>query len=64
MGAFLTAQPIDGLESMKKANEALVKFAATPKPNITDMAAFVDAVDSFANTANRVGHAVQELLGK
>lgn len=62
--AFLTAQPTDGLEAMKRANQALVKFAATPKPNITDLTSFVDAMDSFANTASRVGRAVQELLGK
>ena len=61
---FLTAQPTDGLEAMKRANQALVKFAATPKPTITDFASFVDAMDSFANTAARVGRAVQELLGK
>jgi PBP1b-binding outer membrane lipoprotein LpoB len=62
--AFLTAQPTDGLEAMKRANQALVKFAATPKPNITDFASFVDAMDSFANAASRVGRVVQELLGK
>ncbi len=62
--AFLSAQPTDGLEAMKRANEALVKFAATPKPNITDVTAFVNAMESFANTASRVGRAVQEFLGK
>jgi hypothetical protein len=62
--AFLTAQPTDGLEAMKRANQALVKFAATPRPNITDFASFVDAMDSFANTASRIGRAVQELLAK
>ena len=62
--AFATAQPTDGLEAMKRANQALVKFAATPKPNITDLTSFVNAMDSFANAANRVGRAVQELLGK
>lgn len=62
--AFSTAQPTDGLEAMKRANEALVKFAATPRPNITDVTSFVNAMDSFASTATRVGRAVQELLGK
>jgi len=62
--AFSTAQPTDGLEAMKRANQALVRFAALPKPNITDVTSFVNAMDSFANTANRVGRAVQELLGK
>jgi hypothetical protein len=62
--AFSTAQPTDGLEAMKRANQALVKFAATPKPNITDLTTFVDAMDSFANAASRVGRAVQQLLGK
>jgi hypothetical protein len=62
--AFLTAQPDAGLDAMRKANEAMVKFAATPKPTVTDLASFVDAVDSFASTADRVGRAVQELLGK
>jgi hypothetical protein len=62
--AFATAQPTHGLEAMKRANQALVKFAATPKPNITDLTTFVDAMDSFANAASRVGRAVQQLLGK
>jgi hypothetical protein len=62
--AFATAQPMDGLEAMKRANQALVKFAAAPKPDITDLTTFVDAMDSFANAAGRVGRAVQELLGK
>jgi hypothetical protein len=60
----LAAQPTDGLEAMKTANQALVKFAANPKHTITDFASFVDAMDSFANTASRVGRAVQDLLGK
>jgi hypothetical protein len=62
--AFLAAQPNDGLEAMKKANDALVKFANTPRPKVTDFATFADAVDSFASTANRVGRGVQQLLKK
>jgi hypothetical protein len=62
--AFLAAQPTDGLEAMKKANDALVKFANTRKPTVTDFATFADAVDSFASTANRVGRGVQQLLKK
>lgn len=62
--AFLSAQPTEGLEAMKKANTALVKFAKTPKPNINDFASFAEAVDSFANTASRVGKAIQGLTAK
>ena len=59
---FLAAQPNDGLEAMKKANDSLVKFANTRRPTVTDFATFADAVDSFASTANRVGRGVQQLL--
>lgn len=62
--AFLSAQPTDGLEAMKKANEALVKFSKTSKPNITDFASFANAMESFANTANQVGRGIQALTGK
>jgi hypothetical protein len=62
--SFLNANPKDGLEAMKRANDALVKLARTPKPKITDFASFVDTVESFAATANRVGKAVHELTGK
>jgi len=62
--AFLTAQPNDGLEAMKRANAALVKFARTPKPGITDFAAFVDAMESFAAAAGRIGKVVQSMTGK
>jgi len=62
--AFLTAQPTDGLEAMKRANQALVQFAGTSKPSVSDLASFVDAMDSFAATAARVGRAVQALSGK
>lgn len=62
--SFLTAQPSEGLAAMKKANDALVKFAATPKPSVTDLASFVDAMETFADTAKRVGQAVQSLKQK
>jgi hypothetical protein len=61
--AFLTAMPTEGLEAMKTANEASVKFASTPKPSVTDFATFVDAIESFAATAQRLGQVVQELRG-
>ena len=59
--AFKTARPVVGLEAMQRANLALVKFASTPRPTITDFASFVDAVESFAAIAARVGQAVQTL---
>src|SRR6185437_1720773 len=62
--SFLNANPKDGLEAMKRANDALVKLARTPKPKITDFASFVDTVESFAAIANRVGNTVHELTGK
>lgn len=60
--AFLSAQPNDGLAAMRTANDALVKFARTPKPNIVDFKTLVDAMESFAATADRVGKAVQTFL--
>ena len=62
--AFMAAQPAVGLEAMKSANEALVKFAENPKPSVKDFASFVDAVESFANIADQVGKAIQELKAK
>jgi hypothetical protein len=59
--AFQTARPVDGLTAMQQANLALEKFARTPRPNITDFASFVDAVELFASAAERVGQAVQDL---
>ena|SRR2546429_395159 len=62
--AFLTANPKDGLSAMKRANDALVRFASRPKHNTNDFGSFVDAIESFAATANRVGKAIHELTGK
>jgi hypothetical protein len=62
--AFLAANPTEGLEAMQKANDALFKFAQKSKPSITDFSSFVDAVESFAATANRIGQTIQELRGK
>jgi hypothetical protein len=62
--SFLIAQPSKGLEAMKKASDALVKFAGIPKPSITDLATFVDAMETFADTAKQVGQAVQSLKQK
>jgi hypothetical protein len=59
--AFMTARPAVGLDAMQRANEALVKFASTPRPSVTDFASFVDAVESFAAIAARVGEAVHTL---
>jgi hypothetical protein len=62
--AFQTARPVDGLEAMQRANTAMVKFAKLPKPNIADFASFVDAMETFASTATRVGEAVRTLEGR
>ena len=62
--AFQTARPVDGLEAMQRANTAMVKFAKLPKPNITDFASFVDAMETFASTARRVGESVRTLEGR
>lgn len=62
--AFLTANPKDGLSAMKRANDALVRFASHPKHTTNDFGSFVDAIESFAATANRVGKAIHELTGK
>jgi hypothetical protein len=59
--AFQTARPVDGLEALRQANSAMVKFAKTPKPTVSDFASFVDAMEAFAATAKRVGQAVQQL---
>jgi hypothetical protein len=62
--SFLTAQPSEGLEALKKANDALVKFAGTRKPRVTDLVSFVDAMEAFADTAKQVGQAAQNLKQK
>jgi hypothetical protein len=62
--SFLTAQPSQGLEAMKSANDALVKFAGNPKPSATDLAIFVDAMEAFADMAKQVGQAAQSLKQK
>ena len=62
--AFLAANPTEGLEAMQTANDALFKFAQKSKPSVTDFSSFVDAVESFAATANRIGQTIQELRGK
>jgi hypothetical protein len=62
--AFLTANPKDGLAAMKRANDALVKFASKPKHAVNDFGSFVDAIESFAAAADRVGKAIHELTGK
>jgi len=59
--AFRAAKPDTGLEAMKQANVALEKFARTPHPRQTDVAAFVDAMELFAAVAARLGQDVQQL---
>jgi hypothetical protein len=59
--ALRTVQPGDGLDAMKKANDALYQLANKPKPSVHDLSAFVAEVESFASTAKRVGDAVQSL---
>ena len=61
MGGVSTARPVDGLAAMQQANLALEKFARTPRPNVTDFASFVDAVEVFASAAERVAQAIQQL---
>lgn len=62
--AFLTANPKDGLLAMKRANDALVKFASNRKRTPSDFGSFVDAIEAFAAAANRVGNAVHKLTGQ
>jgi hypothetical protein len=62
--AFRTARPTEGLEAMKQAHAALIGFAQKPKPSVTDFATFVDAMDSFANTAQQIGEVFLQLKGK
>jgi len=59
--AFQIARPVEGLTAMQKANTAMVAFAKTPKPAISDFETFVDAMETFAATAKRVGEAVAQL---
>jgi hypothetical protein len=61
--AFATARPAVGLEAMKRAHTALVAFARKPKHEVSDFASLVDAMESFAATARRVGAAVDRLRG-
>ena len=59
--AFQTARPASGLDAMQRANLALETLARTPRPGISDVARFVEAVEVFAGTAERVGQAVRQL---
>ena len=59
--AFQIARPSAGLDAMKAANLALEKFARTPRPQITDFASFVDAMEVFASAAARLGQGVKRL---
>lgn len=59
--AFQTARPAAGLAAMQSANLALEKFARTPRPQITDFASFVDAMEVFASAAARLGQGVRHL---
>ncbi|HEY2384894.1 MAG TPA: hypothetical protein VGK48_27275 [Terriglobia bacterium] len=61
--AFLTADPGEGLDAMKKANEALEKFARQSKPTVHDLASFVDAMEAFGNAAKRAADSLQKVKG-
>ncbi len=59
--AFQTARPAEGLEAMQDANLALEKFARTPRPRLTDIAVFAQAMEVFARAAERLGEGVKHL---
>lgn len=59
--AFQTARPAEGLEAMQGANLALEKFARTPRPRLTDIAVFAQAMEVFARAAERLGEGVKHL---
>jgi hypothetical protein len=59
--AFQTARPAEGLEAMQGANLALEKFARTPRPRLTDIAVFAQAMEVFAKAAERLGEGVKHL---
>jgi len=56
--------PIAGLEAMKHAYDALVEFVRKSKPSRADRDSLLGAVDSFVNTAQQVGLAVQAFTVK
>jgi hypothetical protein len=59
--AFQTARPVEGLDAMQRANLALEKFARTPRPRLTDIAVFSQAMEVFASAAERLGEGVKHL---
>ena len=59
--AFQSARPAEGLDAMQRANLALEKFARTPKPRLTDIAVFSQAMEVFASAAERLGEGVKHL---
>jgi hypothetical protein len=59
--AFQTARPAEGLDAMQRANLALEKFARTPRPRLTDIAIFSQAMEVFASAAERLGEGVKHL---
>ena len=57
--AFETAKPAEGLQAMQDANLALEKFARIPRPRLTDIAVFSEAMEVFAKAADRLGEGVR-----
>jgi hypothetical protein len=60
--SFGNANPGEALDAMASAHTALVNYAKSPK-GPTDLASLVDAIETFAARAQRVGQAIQNLRG-
>jgi hypothetical protein len=57
---FLSSNPGEGLDAMALAHSALVKYARSDKRPV-NFSQLVDAMDSFAARAKRIGEAVEAL---
>jgi hypothetical protein len=57
---FASANPASGLDAMRDAHTALVVYARSAG-RVTDLASLVDAMETFAARAKRVGQAVAAL---
>lgn len=55
-----SANPAEGIDAMKKAHTALLKYAKSSH-KVTDLASLVDAMEDFASRAKSIGQAIQAL---
>lgn len=61
--ALSMGTPAEGLQAMKEANLALMRFVRTQRPTSADYVVFSESIEAFASTARRVGQTALEIKG-